>query len=76
MISGNGGKNSSSVSGRTSYLLAGEKPGPEKIRKAGSLGIEIIGEDRFREMISEKGGQAGNTDGNPSDDNAVQLSLF
>ena len=76
MISGNGGKNSSSVSGRTSYLLAGEKPGPEKIRKAGSLGIEIIGEDRFREMISEKGGQAGNIDGNPSDDNAVQLSLF
>ena len=38
--------------------------------------IEIIGEDRFREMISEKGGQAGNIDGNPSDDNAVQLSLF
>lgn len=51
LISAHGGKNSGSVSGRTSYLLAGEKPGPEKIRKAESLGIEIIDESRFMDMI-------------------------
>lgn len=51
LISAHGGKNSGSVSGKTSYLLAGEKPGPEKIKKAESLGVEIIGEQAFREMI-------------------------
>ena len=52
LIAAHGGKNSGSVSGRTSYLLAGEKPGPEKLRKAEALGVEIIDEDRFREIIS------------------------
>ena len=47
----NGGNNSSSVSGKTDFLLAGSKPGPEKIRKAEELGIKIIGEDEFMEMI-------------------------
>ncbi len=51
LIVAHGGKSSGSVSGRTSYLLAGEKPGPEKIRKAESLGVEIIDEVKFREMI-------------------------
>lgn len=51
LISAHGGKNSGSVSGKTSYLLAGEKPGPEKIKKAESLGVEIIDEQNFREMI-------------------------
>ena len=51
LISVHGGKNSGSVSGKTSYLLAGEKPGPEKIKKAESLGVEIIDEQAFREMI-------------------------
>ena len=51
LISVHGGKNSGSVSGKTSYLLAGEKPGPEKIKKAESLGVEIIDEQKFREMI-------------------------
>ena len=51
LIIAHGGKSSGSVSGRTSYLLAGEKPGPEKIRKAESLGVEIIDEQKFREMI-------------------------
>ena len=53
LIKAHGGKNSGSVSGRTSCLLAGEKPGPEKIRKAESLAVEIIDEARFREMIGE-----------------------
>lgn len=51
LISAHGGKNSGSVSGKTSYLLAGEKPGPEKIKKAESLGVEIIDEDKFRQLI-------------------------
>ena len=50
LIVAHGGKNSGSISGKTSYLLAGEKPGPEKVRKAESLGIEIIDEARFRSM--------------------------
>ena len=52
MIVNNGGKNSSSVSGKTSFLLAGEKPGPEKIKKAQNTGVEIIDEARFRAMLA------------------------
>ena len=51
LIVAHGGKSSGSVSGKTSYLLAGEKPGPEKIKKAESLGVEIIDEQKFRELI-------------------------
>ena len=51
LIEANGGKNSSSVSGKTDYLLAGTKPGPEKIKKANELGISIIDEAQFYELI-------------------------
>lgn len=51
IIEANGGKNSSSVSGNTDFLLAGEKPGPEKIRKAGELGITILDEAAFFAML-------------------------
>ena len=51
LIIAHGGKSSGSISGKTSYLLAGEKPGPEKIKKAESLGVEIIDELKFREII-------------------------
>ena len=51
LIAAHGGKNSGSISGKTTYLLAGEKPGPEKIKKAESLSIEIIDEQKFRKMI-------------------------
>ena len=53
LIASHGGKNSGSVSGRTTYLLAGEKPGPEKIKKAETLGVEIIDENTFMEMIND-----------------------
>ena len=53
LITLHGGKNSSSISGKTSYLLAGSKPGPEKIRKAGQLGVEVIDEATFRAMLPE-----------------------
>lgn len=47
----NGGKNGSSVSGKTAFLLAGSKPGPEKIRKAEALGVRIMDEAEFMAMI-------------------------
>ena len=53
LIVANGGKNSGSISGKTTYLLAGEKPGPEKIKKAEALGVQIIDEAKFREIIGE-----------------------
>ena len=52
LIEANGGKNSSSVSSKTSWLLAGEKPGPEKLRKAGELGVPVIDEETFRGLIA------------------------
>jgi DNA ligase (NAD+) len=51
LIIAHGGKSSGSISRKTSYLLAGEKPGPEKIKKAETLGVAIISEEEFRKMI-------------------------
>ena len=53
LIEAHGGKNSSSVSGKTSYLLAGSKPGPEKLRKAEDLGVPVIDEEAFRALINQ-----------------------
>ncbi len=55
LIERNGGKNSGSVSGKTAFLLAGEKPGPEKLKKAASLGVPVIGEAEFRAMLPAEG---------------------
>ena len=49
LIAAHGGKNSGSVSGKTTFLLAGEKAGPEKLKKAESLGVRIIDEKTFME---------------------------
>lgn len=51
LIALHGGKNSGSISGKTSFLLAGEKAGPEKLKKAESLGVKVISEAEFMEMI-------------------------
>ena len=51
LIVAHGGKSSGSISGKTAYLLAGEKPGPEKLKKAESLGVKVIGEKEFMEDI-------------------------
>ena len=53
LIEAHGGKNSSSVSGKTDYLLTGTKPGPEKLKKAADLGVEVIDEKKLRELIGE-----------------------
>jgi DNA ligase (NAD+) len=51
MIEKNGGKNSGSISGKTSFVLAGDNMGPEKLKKAEKLGVKIIGEEDLLEMI-------------------------
>ena len=51
LIVAHGGKNSGSISGKTTYLLAGEKAGPEKLKKAEALGVEIISESEFNDLI-------------------------
>lgn len=61
-----GGKNVSSISKKTTFVVAGDKMGPEKRKKAESLGVEIKSEDDFLNMI-------GNTE---SEDKTPQLSLF
>lgn len=52
LIEKNGGKNSGSISNKTSFILAGDNMGPAKLEKAQKLGIRIVNEDEFLEMIS------------------------
>ncbi len=52
LIEKNGGKNVGSISAKTSFVLAGENMGPAKLEKASSLGVPIISETDFIEMIS------------------------
>ena len=51
MIEQNGGKNVGSISNKTSFILAGENMGPSKLEKAQKLGIRIINEDEFLDLI-------------------------
>jgi len=51
MIERNGGKNVGSVSSKTSFILAGDNMGPEKLKKAESLGVKLLDENSFLEMI-------------------------
>ena len=51
MVQDNGGKLQSSVNAKTSFIVAGEKPGSSKIKKANELGTKIIGEEEFLAMI-------------------------
>lgn len=51
-ISFYGGKNVGSISSKTDYLVAGDKMGPAKLEKATKLGVTIISEDEFNQMIS------------------------
>ena len=53
IIEQNGGKNVGSISGKTSFILAGDNMGPSKLEKAQKLGIRIVGEQEFLEMISD-----------------------
>ena len=54
MIEKHGGKNSSSISGSTSFVLAGENMGPAKKEKAAGLNVRLVDEDEFLKMIGEE----------------------
>ena len=53
LIVAHGGKAGSSVSAKTAFLLAGTKPGPEKLKKCEKLGIPVVSEDEFRAMLPD-----------------------
>lgn len=52
MIEANGGKNVGSVSKKTSFILAGDNMGPEKRKKAEDLGIPLVSEDDFLQILT------------------------
>ncbi len=54
IIEKNGGKNLSGVSAKTNYLVAGDKTGPSKMAKAEKLGVQILSEDEFIQLIDWK----------------------
>ncbi|MCR5759126.1 MAG: NAD-dependent DNA ligase LigA [Bacteroidales bacterium] len=53
LISRHGGKNSGSISGKTSFLLAGDNPGPEKLRKCSELGVPVLDEKAFMALLPQ-----------------------
>ncbi len=53
LIEKNGGKNVSSISSKTDYLVAGDKIGPSKLEKAQKLNISIISEDQFLKLLED-----------------------
>ena len=55
MIEAHGGKNLAAVSSNTNFLLAGDKIGPAKLQKATKLGVKIISEQEFMQMVGDAG---------------------
>lgn len=53
LIEANGGKNTGSISKKTTFVLAGENMGPSKLQKCQSLGIPLVNEDEFLQMIAK-----------------------
>lgn len=54
LIERHGGKNAGSISAKTSFVLAGDNMGPAKREKAQELGVRLVSENEFLEMINEK----------------------
>ena len=61
MIEAHGGKNLAAVSSNTNFLLAGDKIGPAKLQKATKLGVKIISEQEFIEMVGDAGNMPSET---------------
>ena len=75
LIEKNGGKNVGSISGKTSFILAGENMGPSKLQKAEKLGVPLVDEATFLEMIGEANAESGSAT-TPTVEPDGQLSLF
>ena len=73
-----GGKNASSISSKTSYVLAGDNMGPEKRKKAEAFGIPIISEEDFEKMIGGTSAEPAQDEDSAPEAKAdnEQLSLF
>ncbi len=54
LIEAHGGRNVSSISKKTSFILAGENMGPSKLEKAGKLGVKLVDEAEFLRLIGEE----------------------
>ena len=75
LIEKNGGKNVGSISGKTSFILAGENMGPSKLQKAEKLGVPVVDEATFLEMIGEASAESVSAT-TPTVAPDGQLSLF
>lgn len=75
LIEKNGGKNVGSISGKTSFVLAGENMGPSKLQKAEKLGVPLVDEATFLEMIGEASAESVSAT-TPTVAPDGQLSLF
>lgn len=75
LIEKNGGKNVGSISGKTSFILAGDNMGPSKLQKAEKLGVPLVDEATFLEMIGETNAERESAT-TPTAEPDGQLSLF
>jgi DNA ligase (NAD+) len=75
LIEKNGGKNVGSISGKTSFILAGDNMGPSKLQKAEKLGVPLVDETTFLEMIGETNAESESAT-TPTVEPDGQLSLF
>lgn len=75
LIEKNGGKNVGSISGKTSFILAGENMGPSKLQKAEKLGVPLVDEATFLEMMGEASAESDSAS-TPTVESDGQLSLF
>lgn len=75
LIEKNGGKNVGSISGKTSFILAGDNMGPSKLQKAEKLGVPLVDEATFLEMIGETNVESESAT-TPTVEPDGQLSLF
>ena len=75
LIEKNGGKNVGSISGKTSFILAGDNMGPSKLQKAEKLGVPLVDEATFLEMIGETNAESESTSTSTVEPDG-QLSLF
>ena len=81
LIEQHGGKNVGSISGKTSFILAGDNMGPSKLQKAEKLGVPLMSEEEFLSMIETASPSTTNSEGaatqtDTKQNSPIQLDLF